>query len=604
MIASLANNTKDKDGLWRYNRGVSCLFVPLADIGGYIPLIIGVSAFLLIAVSAALTVYGLRGKHKRDAGKIKEESSTIRVARLDFLKGEARYFNLKEIKNTKSSPLNEYLDSFPSREGLKVRNWAEDLFRGEADSDFLECDVYMKSTKRIAPSFLRAVHVNAKKRILLVESYLLKSNVLKNRGSLRKGSSLGDFAAALKKDSSQNGATFCFSYAPSKSRRPASESNALSDRVLNSLRNFVLGNQLLIKYSKHQFLVCNFDMYDESQALNFALEVCASVNRELRAKRQKGQTEAVLKCGIVMNKDVLKNADLLSGQARAAASIALESRSTVHIYRKGDPLVGDTELGNFRTEVERIIYGKRIEYSYRPVISLNLSRVVGYLGRAVPVNTAFDSMEELTNYAERANDVKALLNAVVGELLPRFLSERPLKSQSLYIPVRMSQLEYVLSCLIRNMKGQSATVYVLIDDAEVAKKLSPLEVDNFRDTLANIKKGGYKTAFLISGSGPLLQPKIYSLSDAFVVSLAGTGPGLALDTRVRSDLHALAERLARYKKPIIASGLESFNAVELVYNAGIDYISSDAVAPYSPLLRPLGEKTVNALKEIKESEHG
>ena len=73
---------------------------------------------------------------------------------------------------------------------------------------------------------------------------------------------------------------------------------------------------------------------------------------------------------------------------------------------------------------------------------------------------------------------------------------------------------------------------------------------------------------------------------------------------MRSDLHASAEKLLRYKKPIIASSLENWNAIELVYNSGIDYISSEAIAPYSPLFIPLSEKTVDTLKNLKEKEHG
>ena len=572
----------------------------------YLPLLIGGLAVLLFVVAAVLSLVGLSKGEAREASKLKEESSTIRVARLDFKNHSARYFNLKDIGGCKVSPLDDYLESFPAREGLKVRNWAEDLFKGKADSEFLECDVYLKKSKRIAPSFLRAIHVNPETRVLLMESYLLKSNLLKNRSTKKKGSSLEDFATALKKDSSNNGATFCFSYRLHrvKEKGTASEARALSERVYAHLSHFVLGNQLLIKYNQNQFIVANFDMYDESQALNFALDVCASVNRELRTRRKKGQPEALLKCGIVMNKDVLKNADLLVGQARAAAKKALESRVTVHLYKNGDPLLGDNEIGSFRTEVERIIYGKKIAYSYRPIVSLKLSRTIGYLGKAKPVNTAFGSMEELCNYAERAGDGKSLLSAVISELLPRFLSERPLKSQSLYIPIRLSQLDFALSALIRQMKGQTATVFVLLDDAEVSKKLSPLEIDSFKESLTALKKGGFKISFLIAPSGPSLAEKIYSLADSFIVSFHGVGNALSIDTRVRSDLHASAEKLLRYKKPIIASSLENWNAIELVYNSGIDYISSEAIAPYSPLFIPLSEKTVDTLKNLKEKEHG
>ncbi len=574
-----------------------------ADLSSLWPLWVGILALVIIIAGSILTAYMMEKKGSVVERRIKEESSTIRVVRFDFSKDRVRYFNLKDIAGVKETDIGTFLQSFPSREGLKVRNWAEDLFKGNADSEFLECDVYMKRSKKIAPSFLRAIHVDSKKKILLVESYLLRSNVLKSHAGKRHPDSPSDFATRLKQDNSPNGATFCFAYSV-RGKSLSSESNAISERVINCLWRFVLGNQLLIKRSKNRFIVCNFDMYDATQALNYALEVCTAANRELRAKRKKGQGEITLKCGIVMNGDVLKNADLLIGQAMAAADKALEGRDTVHIYKKGEALSNEAEFGTtFRTEVERIIYGKRIGYSYRPIVSLNMTRIVGYLGKAEPLNTAFGSMDELINYAERANDIKTLLNAVVNEMAKPYLSDRPLKSQSLYIPIKMHQVDFVLAALMRATKNQTAPIYVLIDDAEAAKSLSPLKTDTFIDTLANIKKGGFRIAFLISGEGTLLSQKVYSQADSFIVSFSGADTGLSIDTRVRSGLHAMAEKLLKYKKPIIASGLENFSAIELVHSDGIDYVSSDALAPYADKFYPLGEKTVEKLKDLKGREH-
>jgi hypothetical protein len=78
----------------------------------------------------------------------------------------------------------------------------------------------------------------------------------------------------------------------------------------------------------------------------------------------------------------------------------------------------------FRSEVERIIYEKRIVYTYRPVFNCEEAQGHGFFARATPLNTSFASIEELKNYAVRAKDDKNLFAAIAKNLIPRFVNER------------------------------------------------------------------------------------------------------------------------------------------------------------------------------------
>ena len=97
-------------------------------------------------------------------------------------------------------------------------------------------------------------------------------------------------------------------------------------------------------------------------------------------------------------------------------------------------------LMNFRSEVERIIYEKRLAYTYRPVFNCDKLKVMGFLARATPLNTSFASIEELKNYAVRAKDDKNLFAAIAKNLVPRFVNERDNKTQKLFYPVRMASI--------------------------------------------------------------------------------------------------------------------------------------------------------------------
>ena len=72
-----------------------------------------------------------------------------------------------------------------------------------------------------------------------------------------------------------------------------------------------------------------------------------------------------------------------------------------------------------------------------------------------------------------------------------------------------------------------------------------------------------------------------------------------MDAAIRSQLHALVERLLKYKKIIVGINLEDWNAIELVVGSGIEYVASDVFGPYAPGFVPLKEKDELRLKEMK-----
>ena len=73
-----------------------------------------------------------------------------------------------------------------------------------------------------------------------------------------------------------------------------------------------------------------------------------------------------------------------------------------------------------------------------------------------------------------------------------------------------------------------------------------------------------------------------------------------MDSRLRSQLHALVEKLLRYKRPIVAMGLLNWTALELVVGSGIDYISADCFAPYDQNLLPVNPKNINRIQNLRE----
>ena len=98
----------------------------------------------------------------------------------------------------------------------------------------------------------------------------------------------------------------------------------------------------------------------------------------------------------------------------------------------------------------------------------------------------------------------------------------------------------------------------------------------------------------------LLDPEIYSNFDYFTADNK-----LLKEIRkskfTRLSIHTLVEQLLKYKKPIIASDVEGWQALELIVNSGIEYISSETISPSSPFILPLDKRKVERLTSISKN---
>jgi hypothetical protein len=105
---------------------------------------------------------------------------------------------------------------------------------------------------------------------------------------------------------------------------------------------------------------------------------------------------------------------------------------------------------------------------------------------------------------------------------------------------------------------------------------------------------------LLSGKSLMLDASIYGKCDAFFVDFADSADETNMDTKIRSELHALVEKLLKYGRPIIANSVMSWNAIELLVGSGLSYLSSDVFAPYETIFKPLNDKNVERIAQMKE----
>ncbi len=566
-----------------------------------------VGLILVILLSIVITLFVVENNKTNHFKKeINNQSASIRVFYINRPRNYVRYFNLSSMSDVKIATMEGFYSSFPVSEQERVRNWIDGLLGGKNEQKYLQVDVYFKKERRTMSSFLHVDSVNVAEGILHLESYLLHFDKPFHT-AMRNFSSEGELAQVLKINGNNVGYTFCFTLCRGKTGLPGFDphlkdsevSNELFLRFKNALFPYVSGNEKAIRLSNTEIVVVNFDMIDMSNAIFYALRVKDGVDKALdNGKRRTSFAKYQVQCGIVSNRDVPDDSDALLEAARKSAYNATETTTdTLAFFSKGDKIITPADELHYRSEVDRIIYEKKLSFSYRPIYDVNEKKIYGYMARAVPIGTSFGSIDELKNYAIRAKDEKSLFAAIAKHLVPTFVAERMEKSHRLFFPARMDERMLITSFFPHYNAAKEANLIFLFKEEDIANYIDPASIDTLFKFIATIKRNGFGFAIYLKGKALVLDRSIYEECDAFFVDFSSRSE-TNMDTAIRSELHALVERLMRYKKPIIGTNLMNWNAIELVVGSKVEYISSDSFAPYDAMFKPINSKSIDRVKSM------
>lgn len=530
------------------------------------------------------------------------EASTVRSIRIDKKKNEARFFNLSALKKAKTIPLSKFYASFPLYEQEKVQNYVNDIFAGKDVAPFLRVDVTFHKQKVEAPSFLKITHIDLEKEIIHLESHLLHFDK-KDVGKNKRFSSLQEFSEDFRNSNLTTGATYCFLLKLKKASgtMDIKPSRDIYLKFKEVISREVKGNERLIQLSDNEIIVSDLESNDNAKEIGFALKAQNRILKVLNNGLKKKNYNFDVRVGIVNNQDLINDPQMIINEARHMSQVAFETNQSLIFYKKGEVDYSERQLATYKNEVERIIYNNKITYLFRPIYSTSRKRVIAYLLKPTPVNTSFQNIDELKTYAVRAKDDKSLFAAIGKNALSRFLSERVNKTTSLYFPLAFHELDYVLTFFTYIKNAKEASLFFLIKEDDLFFHLKEYDTETLISKFKQIHAAGFKLCLNLNGDSLKLDPSLYKSFDSFLVDFPeGSHSSSSLDTEIRSRLHALVERLLKYKKPIIANNLPTWNALELVIGSGLEYFSSDAFAPFHPMLKPINEKILAKLKTFME----
>lgn len=562
---------------------------------GSIFLLIGIvlAALAIIAVSI---IFGLSYySNKKYEGKIRDASFSVRVYTIDLENETVTFFNRSNLKKRTTLSVIKFYEHFPTDEREGLIEWINDLIDDEKDTQrYKEIHVIAKHRKSNFFSFLEVKDVDYKKKIIRIDSYLLKpSNVRKaKKDELLAFSTQEAFNNMLLNSASTKGFTVAFDF---YNLRNNDEINHLAFvQIKNVFKNYILTNRPIIELASHQIIVSDLKASNRLQFVQLINSIKNEVNSLLMLQSLQDQIGYTMSA--IENKYMMKEPERLVNTLLSLTQIARDDKEPIIWYEEGRNLESEHGDETYRTEVERIIRDKKLRYTFRPIIDLDKCRIIGYQSFAEPLDSFFGSIKELKNYASRTEDDRILFATISRNIIARYAQENSNQSNRLFLQVNNFERHYVNRTFAHIANIKTIHIVLVYDEEELTNLVDDaVTIAEIR----NFKSRGYEVALELNDNDLTLTSALYDSFDYFIVDVnANLRIGNKSLQRSLLNFRGLVEKLLKYHRPIIAADIPAWDTVELIDKLGITLISSEVVSPSSENVLPISVKSTMKIKNI------
>ena len=554
-------------------------------------------AFMAIALIFLITTFIIAQvrakKHEKD---INEAANSLRVFIIDANNDEVRYFNRSKLQRKKTSTITAFYNQFPADERYRIITWIGNLLDDVPDTPkYLEINVLINQNKKSFFSILQVSKVDHQKNLIYLESYILKYMFVKKNNSVqvRKFSSREKFLTAMNTNNQFKGVTIGINFY--NKRTLVNEiPHLIFAQIKNVLVKYITPYRLMLENGDNQIIVSDLKVSQRTSMLALINTIRIEISRLLLIYSEE---QIGFSFGIAENKHFYNQGEQLIQTITELCEIAKEDGKEFLIYEQGKKMDSENDALHYRTEVERIIQDKKIRYLYRPIYNIGSGRMLGYQASFEPLDSLFDSIDELKSYAVRTDDDKELFATIARNSISRFIQEKDGAMLKLFFPLSVNELTYVNRTFAHISSIKDANIVLILSEDDLLN-LPRDSSESMIQIIKTFKSKGYDIALLLNDNEAALNSVTYEVFDFFLLSVSSHITNRKLQNRQLPSFQALIEKLLRYHKPIIAINIPTWSMVEYVIKLGIDIISSDAVAPFDQNVLPLNKKAVSKLKTM------
>ena len=569
----------------------------------FFSLIVGLGILLILSIFFFVLSHE---KEKQFKKQVNYESTTTRIFVIDVKKNKFTRFNKSDIGNKTSDDLFTFYSGFHPNDIERVKNWIFQICTDSKNApEYLEADVLINRSKGFCFSLLRLVDYKREVGLIHLESHLLKYitpiNAQKKKNDARGPIGIvkrSQIMQTINRNKSLSGFTYCIRFFYTKQK--VISNDKIERYMIMNLKNAIypyasnpkLPRQILDNGDSEVFL---FDLRisNKETAMQLATSIARSLKRQMEVNGFAGYINFAI--GLVENGTFYQDYDAIEEKAREACISGQTNSKEIVLYQRN--IDAANEMVRYNEQIEHILEEGVLRFLYRPIINVKTSQTIGYFEYVKAYDSPFSNFAEMSKYAARINKNLDLFAIVCKHVIPKFINERQNEGSALFLSISMIDINNIADIITHIPNYQRANIILVLDEQELNENSTNVEL--LIQTLERLKDYGFELALSLKDKNLLLNDKVYFLFHYYVVGSAMMEE-VKHNNRIRLSLYALIESLLKYNRPIIATDLEGWQAVELIIKSGINYISCDAVSPSNDMLLPVEKKKMEKLTAMAD----
>ena len=563
---------------------------------------------VVVLISFLITTFSLSNAHiSQNANSISREGKSVRIYIIDLKNNNVIYFTRNDLKNKERISLSQFYLFFSEKSVDKLKNWIYGIcIENRALSDYIEVDIVSRKSKKNYYSILKKVKFDSKVGLLHLESHIMVYTspstvaIKRNRGVLVGHVNKEDVKKLIEKQKNLTGYTFCtrFFYRRSQVTIQDKVENVIIATLKNVIYKFALTTnkpRQIIDEPGNEIVLFDLSMSDKEKAVTLVANMCHEIKKVMGIEGYEDNIGFAI--GIVENAQYYQDFNAIYKTAEQACIYAEQHQLESYFYTRSNKLIL-SETGKYSQEISRLLLPNTLRYSFRAIINANKGMVVGYYNSIKAPESPFSNFMEMSKYSAKVHRNKEFFAFVSKNVISIYASEKHSERAKLFMPVSLTDISFIHETIVQIPQLKECPLVLVFEERDFDEE----EIDSasIKHLFESIKREGIYLALLMHDQNLLLDPEIYPNFDYFLVDNKMLKE-IRKSKFTRLSIHTLVEQLLKYKKPIIANDVEGWQAIELIVNSGIEYISSETISPSSHMILPLDKRKVERLKSISQS---
>ena len=561
---------------------------------------------LLVIISIVVLYIVSVYKDRKFKEQVDYESTTTRIYIIDVKKNKIIQLNKSDLGNKIVYDLFSFYTSFHPNDAERVKNWVFQIcIDPKTAGEYLEADILLNNNKKLCFTLLRLLEYNPQLGLIHLESHILKyitpKNAPKKKNDSRTPTGIvkrSQILSLINHNKSLSGYSYCIRFF--YTRQKIISNDKIERYMAMNLKNVIypfanspkLPRQILDNGDSELFI---FDLRisNRESALQLANSMSHTLKKQMEVNGFSGFINFAI--GVVENGQFYQDYDTIEEKAREACISGQTNGNEIVFYQRNAN--ANSDMIKYSEQIEHLLHDGVLRYLFRPIINAKTSQTVGYFEYVKAYDSPFSSFSEMSKYASRINKNLDLFALIAKNVIAKFNSERQSVNMALFLNVSMIDINDISTIISQIPNHNKANIVLVFDEQEINENSHNPEL--LISALSDLKNFGFELALSLKDKNLLLDDKVYFLFHYFVVGSAMMEE-VKHNNRIRLSLYALIESLLKYNRPIIATDLEGWQAVELIIKSGISYISSDVIAPSNDMLLPVEKKKMEKVVQMAD----